>query len=233
MGCGEQAGVAGDVECVDEAPGCPEQLVVGQAERDDSLAGVALGDVGLGHSVGRVEGAVGGDHPADLDAGALGRGARGVEDELDQLLGRAEALAVVGQVDGRLDVDRAGGHGVVGRLVDEANHVGGPLQHVAGRHVHRGEDREAAEAADDGHLHPVLVGELGQRGRAHAAFEVDVEVGLGEGLQVVHGHASQEQGSGPRIGGDDGGQSGQTGEPVPRPGAYRERTTFSMLEMIP
>ena len=101
-------------------------------------------------------------------------------------VGRSDPLAVVGQVDGGLDPDRAVVGGVLDHLAGEAGEGVGRGQRGAGGHVHPRKRREGPEAADRGHLDTRLGGHLVQRRGPHRALEVDVKVGFGEAAEVTH-----------------------------------------------
>ena len=181
----EQPRGPGDVERLRERLGWVSLLVVGEAEGDHPPAGVTGGQSREVDRARRVAGAVGGEHQARRHPGA-GRGSRDrVERDLEDLLLRSQPLAMVGQEERRLDVDRTGGGGIVERLVEQAREILRGPQHLAGGHVHLGEHAEAAEAADDRDGHAVPVGQFGQRGRAHPALEVQVQMRLRERGEVT------------------------------------------------
>ena len=128
VGGGEEAGVAGDGRRPRRTARGPEQLVVGQTERRPRPVGVAGGEREPARRH-RTDRGCGRPAPSSRsrrrcrrEAGPVTRraAARAV------LVRRTEALTVVGQVDGRFDVHRPAGHGVVDRLVDQADHVVGP-----------------------------------------------------------------------------------------------------------
>ncbi len=97
-------------------------------------------------------------------------------------------------VDVHLDPHRAGGGCVFSDLTEQAEHLVGPGEHTACVAVQRHEVGERDGRFDGGRRKPMGVGELDEGGGTHRAFEMEVQVRLGQNRQVAHALTVEEAG---------------------------------------
>ncbi len=159
-------------------------LVVRQAEADDPGVAVRDGQLRFLECDGERSGAVDGDECPDTHAAFTTVGASLFEQGLQHVGVAAELAPVQRRPHSGLDPHRAGGDGVVDRFAHQAPEVVVGAHHGAGRFVQQGELREAGVAGNRGDGDAVVRGQLLQRGHAHPALEVEVQVGFGEGLEI-------------------------------------------------
>ncbi len=202
VGVQQQPAALGDPERGGELAGGAAPLVVGQAEPDDAASGVLDGEPGQRAGVERVARAVRRDHHRDAEAGRLGRLAHRVEHQVGEGGDTAEAGAVAAGVHLDLQPAAAVADVVLRGLAHQPAHVALGAQHgpgdvvqpleaepallVGGRQLRRPLVNELVGQHD-----AVAVGELEQGGVPHRPREVQVEVRLGECVEITGGERSE------------------------------------------
>jgi hypothetical protein len=161
----DQPGLGGKVERRLERLGRERGLISVQPERHHpgvgEVGGKPRGRDGLGHPP--VPGR--GDHQAKPDVQLLGGAMAFLQDQGNHVVVGAEAVAVVGRSQRRLDPHRPGQHRVLHDLADQPAQVVLAAQDLAGRGVGADEHRERSVARHRRQRDPVAVGQLGQRRR--------------------------------------------------------------------
>ena len=187
---GQQPAVARHGERLDKGARGIRPLVVGQPERDDTRLGVAHRKARRGGGTVRVS-PIRRQHPADAHARRRAGVPPGVEQQFQHRLRRAEAAVVQRRVGGHLNPARAVGDLVLGQLTYEPDEVGGRAQQLLRGAVEAVEARPAhglVGGAGSGQgrreSHARAQRELGKGARPHRPREVQVEVGLRQGVQI-------------------------------------------------